>query len=100
MAEQEAHRSAERMAGSDKQLAKARTQAKLAREELVGARKAAELAVASRQQALEEARVANATLAQVQAVFAEAIHNAKANTVQRLTEEQPESVETTVLRPS
>ena len=92
-AEQEAKRCAERMAGNADQLAKARTEAKLTRDELAETKKAAEQAVASSQQALEEARVAKATLAQVQAAFAEAIQNAKSNTVVRLTEQQAEGLE-------
>ena len=58
------------MSGNAEQLGKARTEAKFAREELAEAKKAGEEAVASSQQAIEEARVAKITLAHVQAAFA------------------------------
>ena len=90
---QEAKRCAEKMAGNAEQLAKARSEAKLTRDELAETKKATEQAAASSQQALEEARVAKATLAQVQAAFAEAIQNAKANTVVRLPEQQAEGLQ-------
>ena len=84
---------AEIMARNGEQLSKARTEAKLARDELAEATKAAAEAIASEKQALEEARVAKATLAQVLASFAEAIQNGKANTVVRMTEQQAEGME-------
>ena len=56
-------------------------------------KKATEQAIASSQQALEEACVVKETIAQLQAAFAEAIQNPKANTVVRLTEQQAEGLQ-------
>ena len=93
VAEWEAKANAKRLASNCQQLGRALVDAKLAREVWAEAKKAAAQAFASKQQALQESRVAKATLAQVQAAFAEAIHHAKSSTVVTMTEKQAEGLE-------
>ena len=93
VAEREAKANAERRARNGQQLGKALADGQLAKEELAEAKNAAAHALASEQQALDQARVAKATLAQVQTAFPDAIQHAKSSTVVTLTGKQAEALD-------
>ena len=91
-AEREA-KAVKKLARNGEQICKAMSFVKLAGEMLAEAKRAAKPALPWTHQELEEARVANETLALEQAAFRKAIQHTKLSTVVKMTEIQVEGLE-------